>query len=83
MSRNYDKEYKAYHSRPEQIKRRAERNSARAKMMKAGKARKGDGKDVAHRDNETSHNSFNNLSVQSKAKNRSFERTKTARRKFQ
>lgn len=70
-----------YNSKPEQKKRRAQRNAARRKMIKAGKVRKGDGKDVAHLDNNTANNSRHNLAVQSKAKNRSFKRTKTARRK--
>lgn len=70
-----------YNSKPEQKKRRAQRNAARRKMIKAGKVRKGDGKDVAHKDNNTANNSRSNLAVQSKAKNRSFPRTKTARRK--
>ena len=63
-----------YNSQPEQIKRRTQRNAARAKMMKAGKVRKGDGKDVAHKDNNTGNNSTKNLAVQSKAQNRSFPR---------
>lgn len=70
-----------YNSKPEQIKRRAKRNAARAKMVKAGKARKGDGKDVAHLNNNPHNNSASNLRMQSKAKNRSFARTKTGRRK--
>jgi hypothetical protein len=70
-----------YNSKPEQKKRRAQRNAARRKMIKAGKARKGDGKDVAHKNNNTADNSSKNLAIQSKAKNRSFPRTKTARRK--
>lgn len=70
-----------YNSKPEQKKRRAQRNAARRKMMKAGKVRKGDGKDVAHLDNNTAHNNKKNLAVQSKAKNRSFPRNKKAQRK--
>lgn len=70
-----------YNRKPEQKKRRAQRNAARAKMVKAGKARKGDGKDVAHRDNNTANNSSSNLSMQSKARNRSFARNKKAGRK--
>lgn len=70
-----------YNSKPKQKKRRAQRNAARRKMIKEGKARKGDGKDVAHLDNNTAHNTNKNLQMQSKAKNRSFKRTKTARRK--
>ena len=46
--RNYKKEYDSYQGTPDQIKKRAERNRARAKMMKDGKVQKGDGKDVAH-----------------------------------
>jgi len=70
-----------YNSKPEQKKRRAQRNAARRKMMKAGKVRKGDGKDVAHLNNNPANNSRSNLAVQSKAKNRSFPRTKNAHRK--
>lgn len=50
-------------------------------MEREGKVRKGDGKDVSHKDNDTSNNKKSNLSVQSKAKNRSFARTKSAKRK--
>ena len=70
-----------YNAKPEQKKRRAKRNAARRKMIKAGKARKGDGKDVAHLNNNPNDNSSKNLRMQSKARNRSFARTKTARRK--
>jgi hypothetical protein len=47
-TRNYRREYDLYQGTEEQKKNRAQRNAARAKMMKAGKVRKGDGKDVAH-----------------------------------
>jgi len=70
-----------YNSKPEQKKRRAKRNAARRAMIRAGKAKKGDGKDVAHLDNNPHNNKKSNLRIQSKAKNRSFARTKTARRK--
>lgn len=69
--RDYSKEYRDYHGKPEQIKRRAERNSARAKMEKAGRVRKGDGKDVDHKDHRTSNNRRSNLRVMSASKNRS------------
>ena len=59
-----------YNSQPEQKKRRAERNASRAKMEKAGKVRKGDGKDVDHRNHKTGDHSAKNLSVMSKSKNR-------------
>ena len=59
-----------YNSSEEQKQRRAERNASRAKMEKAGKVRKGDGKDVDHRNHKTSDQSSKNLSVMSRSKNR-------------
>lgn len=59
-----------YNSSEEQKKRRAERNHARAIMERKGKVRKGDGKDVDHRNHRTSDKSSKNLSVMSKSKNR-------------
>lgn len=70
-----------YNSKPAQKKRRAQRNAARREMIRKGKAKKGDGKDVAHLDNNPHNNKASNLRMQTKAKNRSFARTKTARRK--
>ena len=72
--RNYKSEYKNYHSKPKQKKRRAQINSAISKMVKAGKARKGDGKDVHHRNRNTKDNRSKNLAVVSKRSNRSFRR---------
>lgn len=40
--------YEDYHGKPEKIKDRAARNKARAEMVKKGKVRKGDGKEVDH-----------------------------------
>ena len=74
MPRNYKKEYAKYHKRPKQKKRRAQRNTARSKMTKAGKVRKGDGKDVHHRNRNTADNRKKNLKVTTKRKNRSFKR---------
>lgn len=76
--RNYRKEYDRYHGRPEQIKNRSSRNSARRKAVAAGKAKKGDGKDVAHRNGNPKDNRSANLKVVSKRRNRSYPRTKTA-----
>ena len=45
--RNYAKERK-YDSQPHVKRKRANRNAARYKMMKAGLAKVGDGKDVHH-----------------------------------
>jgi hypothetical protein len=40
-------------------------------MKKKGKARKGDGKDVSHKDNNPNNNLASNLTMESKKKNRS------------
>jgi hypothetical protein len=72
--RDYKREYKKYHSKPVQKKRRAQRNTARSKMAKAGRVRKGDGKDVDHKNRNTADNRKKNLRVVSKSKNRSFPR---------
>ena len=46
--RNYRDEYNSFHATAEQRKRRSQRNQARAKAVKAGTAKKGDGKEVHH-----------------------------------
>lgn len=76
MARNYKKEYENYQGTPEQIKNRTKRNAARAKMMKAGKVSKGDGKDVDHAVplSKGGGNLGGNLRVKSKSANRSFKR---------
>ncbi len=41
-------EYDAYHGKKSQIKRRSQRVQARRKAIKAGRVKKGDGKEVHH-----------------------------------
>ena len=75
MPRNYKREYETYQGTEQQKKNRAMRNAARAKLMKAGKVKKGDGKDVAHvvaLDKGGSNK--NGLRVTSRSANRSFDR---------
>ena len=48
-TRNYRKEYDDYHAKPEQKKRRADRNAARRKATRSGAVHKGDGKEVDHK----------------------------------
>jgi len=79
--RDYKKEYANYQGKPDQIKKRSSRNSARAAAVKAGKAKKGDGKDVAHKNGNPKDNRLSNLKSQAKGKNRSYKRTKTAGKK--
>ena len=59
-----------FNAQPEQKKRRAERNHARAIMERKGAVRKGDGKDVDHANHKTSDKSSKNLRVMSKSANR-------------
>lgn len=75
--RDYKKEYQNYHSKPEQVKRRSERNQARRIMEQSGQARKGDGKDVHHKDRNTGNNNRSNLSVVSVRYNRGTRNRKT------
>lgn len=76
--RDYKREYKVSQSSPKDKKDRASRNAARRLLEKEGKVSKGDGKDVAHKNNNPRVNDRSNLAVQSRSKNRSFARTKSA-----
>ena len=80
MARNYRQEYDKYQGTATQKKRRAGRNKARRIMIANGKAKKGDGKDVAHKDNNPLNSVAKNMRMESKKSNRSFKRTKNARR---
>ncbi len=72
MPRDYKEEYK-YHSTEKQKKNRAARNKARKAAEKAGKVKKGDGKDVGHKKPLKSGGSkaLSNTKVQSRSSNRS------------
>lgn len=70
-----------YNGSPEQKKRRAERNASRRKMEKAGKVKKGDGKDVDHKNKSTSDQSGKNLRVRSVKANRADNRGTGGRKK--
>jgi hypothetical protein len=78
--RNYRSEYKNYQSTTAQKKRRAARNTARNRMLAAGKVKRGDGKDVAHKNGNPRDNKKSNLKAVPASKNRSFKRTRTARK---
>jgi len=71
VSRNYDQEYKNYQGTDAQKKRRAARNKARRRLEREGRVRKGDGKDVDHRDGNPLNNSDANIRVMSRSQNRS------------
>jgi hypothetical protein len=74
--RPYKHEYEDYQGKPEQIKKRAARNAARAELMKDGKVHKGDGQDVDHIKplSKGGASSKKNLRVKSAGDNRSFSR---------
>lgn len=72
---------KKYNAKPEQKKKRAARNKARREMIKAGKAHKGDGRDVMHKDGNALNNKKSNWKMGSKKANRSYARTKNAHKK--
>ena len=69
-SRNYKKEYASYHSKSAQKKNRAGRNKARRSALAAGKVKKGNGKDVHHKDGNPRNNKNGNVKVVSRKKNR-------------
>lgn len=77
-NRNYRKEYDNYHSTAKAKKKRARNNKANRDMGTYGN---GDGKDVAHKDNDTTNGKKSNLAKQSPSKNRSYARNKKAGRK--
>ena len=72
---------KAYNARPKQVKNRMERNQARAELMKEGKVKKGDGKDVDHKKmlDGGGTNAKSNLRVVSETKNRGWRKTNGSR----
>ena len=69
--RDYKREYKNYHSRPEQRKNRSSRNLARRLMKKKLGIKKIRGKDIDHKDKNPRNNSRKNLRIRSKSYNRS------------
>ena len=73
--RNYKKEYANYQGTEEQKKKRAKRNAARRKAERAGKVKKGDGKDVAHKKAlDKGGKNSDGTKVECRSRNRSFKR---------
>tara|TARA_R110001592_G_scaffold1144_1_gene6708 strand:+ start:2720 stop:2977 length:258 start_codon:yes stop_codon:yes gene_type:complete len=81
MARDYKKEYANYHSKPAQIKKRGMRNAANRMAKRLGLIKSGDGNDVHHRDGNPRNNKASNLKVKPASKNRSYARTKKAKKK--
>ena len=79
MARDYKKERAQQLKSPKSnLAANASRKAARRIMEKKGAVKKGDGKDVDHRDGNPRNNSKSNLAVTTKAKNRSFPRNSRA-----
>ena len=79
MERDYKQEYKNYHGKPKQKKRRAHRNWARAQAEQKGLVEKGDNQDVHHIDGNPANRNIRNIKVLNKSSNRSFARTRTGK----
>lgn len=67
-----------YEKSPLEVHKRVNRNKARRELEAEGKAHKGDGKDVEHKDGNALNNSPINWKLGSRHKNRSYARTKGA-----
>lgn len=83
--RNYRKEYDSYQGKPEQIKARSERTTARRAANAAGTTHKGDGNDLDHIKplSKGGSNAKSNQRVVSASTNRSFSRNSDGSMKSQ
>jgi hypothetical protein len=70
FQRNYRKEYLATQGTAKGKKDRAARNAARNAAIKAGKVRKGDGREIDHINHNPRDNSPSNIRVVDKKTNR-------------
>ena len=68
--KDYKEEYKKYHSSPRMKKERALRNKNRRLMLREGKVKKGDGKEIDHKDGNPNNNRRSNLQIVSRKHNR-------------
>lgn len=71
--RNYRREYDTFHRKPEQVRRRAQRNKSRRDAIRAGLVKKGDTLDLHHVNNNVFDQRKSNLKVLSMHKNRSIK----------
>ena len=70
-ARDYAREYRNYHSKPEQRKNRSSRNLARILMRKKLGVKAVKGKDIDHKDKNPRNNARSNLRIRTKSRNRS------------
>ena len=82
MPRDYKRERALQLKSPKSnLAANASRKAARRILEKTGKVKKGDGKDVDHKNGNPRDNSKNNLRVTTKKANRSFPRNSKAGKK--
>jgi hypothetical protein len=82
-SKNYVRDYSKsgegkYDKSPKRMADNRARKKARSLLERAGKAKRGDGKDVDHKDGNPRNNSPKNLRSVGRAANRSIKRNKKA-----
>ena len=67
---------KAYNARPEEVAKRVKNNAARREAIKEGRAKVGDGKDVAHKKSleNGGGNHKGNLTIQDRKTNRGWRK---------
>jgi hypothetical protein len=70
MARDYKKEYAKYHGTDKYKKDRASRNKMRRMMIREGKVKKHDGKDIDHMNGNPRDNRRSNLRIVPKSVNR-------------
>ena len=68
--KDYKEEYRKYHASPRMKKERALRNKNRRLMLREGKVKKGDGKEIDHKDGNPNNNRRSNLQIVSRKYNR-------------
>ena len=78
--RDYKRE-RQLQSTPRELARNAARKKARRKLEASGRVKKGDGKDVDHKNGNPHDNSKSNLRVTTKKAKRSFPRNSKAGKK--
>lgn len=83
--RDYKKEYQKFHSRPEEIKNRTARTTARRQAIADGTVKKGDGTNIDHKVplSKGGTNAKSNRRVVSESSNKSFARNKDGSLKSQ
>lgn len=68
--RNYKEEYRKYHGTYKYKKDRASRNKMRRLMIREGKVKKGDNKDIDHKNGNPRDNRRSNLRIVHRSVNR-------------